>query len=178
MKRKIILFASVMLISLCSYAQDDAALIKTMLDHANEMGKKFIAKDYVGFLKYSHPAVIKVMGGEEKMTADTVKELQSLEKEGITFLSVKFGVPSKIIKVDTELQCTLPEIIEMQVTGGKLTATTTMIAVSQDNGKNWYFIDAAGNNIDNMRLLIPTLSKELYIPMPQDPSFEEDVKTD
>lgn len=178
MKRKIILFAAVMLISLCSYAQDDAALIKTMLEQANEMGKKFIAKDYVGFLKYSHPAVIKVMGGEEKMTADTVKELQSLEKEGITFLNVKFGIPSKIIRVDAELQCTLPEIIEMQVTGGKLTATTTMIAVSQDNGKNWYFIDAAGNNTDNMRLLIPTLSNELYIPMPQDPSFEEDVKTD
>jgi len=178
MKRKIILFVAAILLSVCTYAQDDAALTKAMLEQANEMGKKFIAKDYTGFLKYSHPAVIKVMGGVEKMTTATITELQAIEKEGVKFISIKFGVPSKIIRANNELQCTLPEAIEMRVPNGKLTTTTTMIAVSQDKGKNWYFIDTSGNNLGNMQLLLPTLSDDLYVPMPTDPIFEEDVKAE
>lgn len=178
MKRKIALLVTAFFISICSYAQKDAAIIKTMLEQANDMGGKFMAKDYAAFLKYSHPATIKTMGGEKKMLEKTTNEMADLEKDGMSFTSIKFGVPSKIIKAGNELQCTIPEIIEVQLPGRKMTSTTTMIAISYDKGKNWYFLDTARNSLSAMQQLVPTLSNELDIPFPSDPSFEDDIKTD
>lgn len=178
MKYKIFFFAIYLLATLQTFAQSDAELTKSMLLQADDMGKKFIAKDYKAFLAYSHPATVKIMGGKEKMISETTKEFTQLESEGIKFLDVKFGVPSKIVRTGKELQSIIPEIIEMKVKGGKLTTTTSLIAISQDNGKNWFFVDSAGNNLQNMKGLLPTLSDELEIPMPQDPSFEEDPKTE
>ncbi len=176
MKTKIILFIT-LLIATNTFAQNDNLTTK-LLEQADDMGRKFVAKDYAGFLKYSHPKVVKSMGGEKKMIADTAKEMESLEKEGVTILSVKFGVPDKIIIVGDELQCTLPEMIEMQIVGGKLTTTTTLIAISSDKGVSWYFLDTSGNNLYSMKMLLPNLSDELNIPIPPDPSFEEDIKTE
>jgi hypothetical protein len=174
MKTYLILF--IFLLTAGNTFSQNNNLTTKLLEQADDMGKKFIAKDYSGFLKYSHPKVVKTMGGEAKMIADTKKEIESLENEGVTFLSIKFGAPDKIITIENELQCTFPEMIEMQVTGGKLTTTTTLIAISTDNGNNWYFLDTGGNNLYSMKMLLPNLSDELDIPIPSDPIFEEDIK--
>jgi len=160
------------------YAQNNPEIEKKLLAQANDMGKKFIAKDYAAFLKYSHPATIKAMGGQQKMLQETKKSFQELEKDGVQFLSVKFGEPSKILTVGKELQCTIPEIVEMHITGGKYTTISTMIAISEDKGNNWYFLDTGGNDLDLMQRLHANLSNELVIPAPSDPIFEEDVKTE
>ncbi len=173
--KKIIAFIA-LLITAGTFAQDQAQLTKVMLEQADDMGKKFVAKEYATFLKYAHPATVKSMGGEIKMLEKTVTEMKALESEGITVIAVEFGVPSKIVAVDNELQCIIPEMLILKVPSGKLTSTTTMIAISHDKGKSWMFVDTAGNNLKNMQLLIPTLSNELVIPMPQDPSFEPDEK--
>jgi len=153
--------------------QDDTVMVTKMLQQADDMGKKFIAKDYKAFLKYSHPAVIKSMGGEDRVYDQTVRDLKDLENKEVTFAAIKFGVPSKIIAVGDERQAVIPEIIEMYIPGGKLTNTASMLAISLDKGANWYFVDTGGHNLLNMKNLLPSLSDELVIPEPQDASFEE-----
>ena len=65
-------------------------------------------------------------------------------------------------------------MIEMEVDGGTVTANAVLIAVSMDNGANWYFIDPTGNDIATMRKIIPTLSPSLKIPVSVEPSYSED----
>lgn len=175
MKTKIILFAA-LLISLCSYAQNEEVLFTTMLEQANSMGKKFIDQDYAGFLKYSHPRTIEVLGGEQTATVKFTQQMKEIGDEGITFISINYGTPSKIIRVANELQSTLPQIIEMHVPGGIVTATTTLLAISQNDGKNWSFLDTANYNHYDMKLLLPNLSDEIIIPERTDPAFEPDSK--
>jgi len=174
MKIKLFLLATLIFSVLSAYGQNTPE--QNLLTQANDMGEKFIAKDYAGFLKYAHPATVKTMGGEKKMIADTAKSFREFEMEGVAFLDLKFGIPTKILNVENELQCTLPEMIEMQVKGGKLTTTTTLIAISEDNGKNWYFLDTGSNDLMTMKLLLPKLSDDLVIPPPYESIFEEDVK--
>lgn len=177
MKKKFILLFILFIFSLTTKAQlNDNAIVRTMLENADEMGKKFIAKDYKAFLKYSHPLVTASMGGEKKVYDQILADIKSLEEQEITFLSIKFGVPSKIISVGNEKQAVVPEMIEMKVPGGTLTTTTSMLAISTDKGINWYFVDTGGHNLATMKNLLPTLSNQLEIPEPQDPSFEEDNK--
>lgn len=175
MKTKIILFAA-FLISLCSYAQNDEVLFTTMLEQANSMGKKFMDQDYAGFLKYSHPRTIEVLGGEQTAIMKFTQQMKEIGDEGITFISINYGTPSKIIRAGNELQSTLPQIIEMHVPGGIVTATTTLLTISQNNGKNWSFLDTANYNHYDMKQLLPNLSDEIIIPERTDPAFEPDPK--
>lgn len=173
MRKKFIVLLTLLALPLFVIAQDDTAMATKMLQQADDMGKKFIAKDYKAFLKYSHPAVIKSMGGEDRVYDQTVRDLKDLENKKVTFAAIKFGVPSKIIAVGDERQAVIPEIIEMYIPGGKLTNTASMLAISLDKGANWYFVDTGGHNLLNMKALLPSLSDELVIPEPQDASFEE-----
>ncbi len=154
----------------------NGALDSVILTQADAMGKAFISKDYVSFIKYSHPTVVQMMGGRQKMLDETIKSFEEFEKEGVVFVSVSFGAPSKVLEFEGEMQCTFTEMIEMRIPGGKLTAYTNVIALSKDNGASWYFIDCSENNIANMRQLIPSLSPDLVLPEPIGPVFEEDPK--
>ena len=175
MKTRIIVFAA-LFISFCAFGQNDDALVKTMLEQANVMGKKFLEKDYTGFLKYGHPRTIEVMGGLQTAVTKMTTQMKQIEEEGIYVIGLTYGTPSKIIRVDGELQSTLPQILEMRVSGGVISAPTTMLAISKDMGKNWYFLDTANYNHADMKLLLPNLSDEIIIPERTDPSFEPDSK--
>lgn len=177
MKRNILILFT--LINVCfSINAQKKDLKLVMLEQANTMGNLFIAKDYAAFAKYSHPTMIEMMGGEEKMLEYIKANFEQLEKEGVTFQKITFGEPSKILTVKyedkEELQATMPQMIEMKIPGGIFTANATLICLSRDKGRNWYFIDTSGNDLTSMRKLIPSLSKELVIPDAQEPSFVED----
>ena len=116
------------------------------------------------------------MGGRAKMIEKIKKEVEGLEKDGMTFLSMDYGSPSKIYKVDNTLQCTLVQMIKLKVEGGTLTSNSVLLAISENEGKNWYFLDTAGFNLPTMKTLIPNLSDELEIPGRMDPVFEPDEK--
>lgn len=177
MKTKFLLIVTLFCF-ICSSAQDDDVKVKILLDQANEMGKKFVARDYAGFLKYAHPATIKAMRGEKEALRKMNAQMADIVEEGIIITDVNFGTPTKIITVDTELQCTLPQMITMEIPDGKVTATTTVIAISRDNGKNWYFLDTANYNFQDMRMLLPNLSDQIVIPEKSEPAFEPHKKAD
>lgn len=177
MKTKL-LFLSLFFAFFLSRAQNNNLYTKVILEQANEMGKKFVERDYAGFIKYAHPATIKAMRGEKEALRKMNEQMMEIAKEGIIVTDVNFGTPTKIINVDGELQCTLPQILTMEIPDGKLTATTTVIVISKDNGKNWYFLDTANYNFQDMRLLLPNLSDEIVIPERSEPSFEPNTKTE
>jgi len=176
MKKQIILLSIILIAAFSTYAQNTPE--QNLLNQANDMGEKFIAKDYKGFLKYTHPATIKTMGGDKAMLAEVTKSFQEFERDGIKILGITFGVPAKILSVNNELQCTLPQSIEMHIPTGKVTAISTLLAISEDQGKNWFFLDTGSNDLMTMQLLLPQLSDELVIPPPSDPIFEEELKTE
>ena len=55
--------------------------------------------------------------------------------------------------VNGELQCTLPQTIVMKVPNGKLVTKSTLIDVSKDMGRKWFFIDCLGRNIKTPTIL-------------------------
>ncbi|RZJ75063.1 MAG: hypothetical protein EOO45_06750 [Flavobacterium sp.] len=155
-------------------AQVSGNLETALLQRADAMGKAFIAKDYPAFIKFTHPAIAMLMGGEKNVLEYTTKSFAELEAEGIEFRKVTFAAPSEILTVDGELQSTLQQMIEMKVQGGTLTVATTLIAVSRDNGVNWYFVDASGTDVAMMRKTVANLSPRLNLPPNPDPVFIED----
>jgi len=138
---------------------------------AEKMGSLLLKNDFEGFIKYTYPKVVEKLGGKKKMIAIMQNGSRQMESEGSKFLNVTIGNPGKILTVGSELQSSLPQTIEMQVSGGKLITKSTLIAISSDKGVNWYFIDTSGKDIHQMRKLLPNLSTQLLIVKAEKPTF-------
>lgn len=145
-------------------SSENFILTTVIKKQANEMGNAFIIADYKSFVKFTHPTLIQLMGGENKMITTLTKTINDAKSQGVSFLSIAFDNPTKIIENKNELQCTIKQHLTAQVTNGKVTNSSILIAVSLNNGKKWFFIDTTNKNITQMRQLLPNLSSEIVIP--------------
>jgi hypothetical protein len=140
-------------------------------EEAEIMGQLLLKKDYDSFIKFNYPKLIEMMGGKEKMVEKLSKEFKKMNEDGFDFISMTFGNPSEIISINKELQCTLPQNIEMKVPGGRIVSQSTLIAISTNGGKNWCFIDPSGKDIQAIKRLFSNLSEKLVIPQQDKPIF-------
>lgn len=166
--KRIFLVCIVSAYSFISYAQNLNTVIKTQ---AMDMANGLIKKDFPRFLKYMHPNIIETAGGKDKILQrmDTANAVAT--QLGAVIKKILIGNPGPIIKYKNQLQVTLPQSTEMSSGFGNVTLETTLIAISTDAGKNWYFIDTSMYNLKEVKKAMPDLSPELIIPPPKQPKF-------
>jgi len=128
-------------------------------NEAEKMCNSLVNKNYEGFVTYMYPPLIELMGGKEKVIDILRKGLP----EGSTIERVKISYPSDTIMINNQIQCTLKEVIEMNVKGGKLLSTSTLIGISDDHGKIWYFLDANSKSLVTLKRNFPDLSGRLIL---------------
>ena len=138
------------------------------------MGRLLLSKDYNSFTKYTYPRIIQLMGGKQKFIDRISTEAKNMESKGYKLSKVSFDDPSEIIVNNKELQCTIVETLEVKVPRGRLISKSTLIAVSSDGGKNWYFIDTSDNDIKKMQQMLPNLSGKLVLAKKNKPLFYQD----
>ena len=166
--KRIFLYCLISVCTVVSFAQNPNTIIKTQ---AMDMANALIKKDFPAFIKYMHPNIIKLAGGKEKalQRMDTVNAMAA--QFGATIKRIVIGNPGKIINYKNQLQVTLPETSEMTSGFGNVAFETTLIAISTDAGKNWYFIDTSIYNMKDVKKAMPDLSPELVIPPAKQPKF-------
>lgn len=176
MKSFLILFSRLFILN-STFAQtnsDSAAYVTALKQQADTMAQLLLKKDYSSFVKYTYPAIITMAGGKDKLLSGLKTAMKNMEAQGYTITKVEIGEPSAMVKKDKEWQCTVPEILELKTKDGRLVTKSTLIAVSKDNGKNWYFIDTQGKNISTLKEQLPNLSSALVIPAKEQPTFYKD----
>ena len=141
-----------------SYAQAQNPYELTILTQANQMAAGLINGDVRSVATYTHPTIVRMMGGVEKMEAGMKKNAAT-----VRIVDVSFGKPSAVVKSGKELQCVLPQRVTVQLPQGSLKNNSSLVAFSFDNGRNWVFVDTSPG-VDKMRKVIPSLSRELVIP--------------
>lgn len=161
------LLLSALLIFVCNtiQAQND------IQQQANAMGEALLKKDYLNFVVFTYPKLLKEMGGKEKMAASIQQQMEQMEQKGTQVIGLKYGTPSSIIKQKDELQCTIPQTMTLKVKEGKIMAQSTLIAISQDKGAHWFFVDAGERDMATIRASLPNVSKLLTLPTPEPPKF-------
>jgi len=148
-----------------SFAEDSLKNRKSVTEQAREMAAAFLNHDYKTFIDYTHPRIIELIGNVD----DMISKLQSDSAFTNSILSVSFGKPSNIIANGDLFQCTLPETTEILVDKGRLVNQSTLVAISYDGGIHWYFIEAAGKTLSELRNFIPEISDQLVIPTQHKP---------
>ncbi len=168
-KIKFLLFSvGVILLSLCTEAQNLSTTIKVQ---AMDMGNAVIKNDFNTFVKYMHPNIIAFAGGKENMKIKMDSAYQMMKQFNVTFKRYWIGSPGEIVKYKNQLQAVLPESTILKTPLGELTAETSMIVISNDNGKNWWFIDTNVYNSEKLKNILPDLSPKLVIPPRKKPKL-------
>lgn len=161
MKKRLFLLFLVLLSSLSVFkAQTNDNNLNSQLQL---MRKYFLEGNYSQFANFVHPEVSKMMGGKTKMIQATQDAINKMKKDGFSFIDLKLKNPSKFIKNGKETQFTITQEILMKTPKGKILAEYTLIGISNDNQKNWKFIDTSGKTKETMHKYFPFLSKDLII---------------
>jgi hypothetical protein len=166
MKNPVLVFFITSFIQLGLKAQPLPTVIKTQ---AIEMGKALVNNDLPGFQKYMHPEIVKQAGGADKMKIMADSAISLFRQFGGSITRISYGNPAVILTHKKELQTTLPQTTFITTSFADIELESTLIAVSQDEGKHWYFIDTQLYGIEKIRQKLPALSPELTIPAPQKP---------
>ena len=169
---RMIRFSLILIITACitlpAAAQNYSSVIKTQ---AMDMAKALLRKDYTTFSRYMHPGITEYAGGKNKLIQQMDTANAVAAKFGAEIKRVLIGNPGEVVKYNKELQAILPQTTEMKTGFGNLALETTMLAISQDGGKNWYFVDTSLFNMKDVKKSMPNLSPELVIPPAKPPKF-------
>lgn len=160
-----------MLIACSSFGQVDNKKIK---EQAEMTAKSLLEDDYESLLKFTYPKVIELVGGRERMISIIKKGKAEMKQQGISFESVTIGEPSGTVKAGDEIHCLIPQTVFMKVPRGKMKNESYLLAVSQDDGNNWFYIDTTNLTMDNVKMVLPNYNSDLKIPVKKEPQFIAD----
>jgi hypothetical protein len=152
---------------------NQAALAKSVIAQGNLMGASFLSSNYNNYLRYVHPIVIELAGGEKGMIQTLIKQKIQVKNMNTEISSISFESPSKIFQSGNELQCIITQHTKLVSKKGSVITYSSFIVLSNDFGKSWRFIDASNKDILLLRKLIPNLSQEIILPPKQSPKVTQ-----
>jgi hypothetical protein len=144
---------------------------KSLHSDAENMVRSLLEKNYEKFANYIYPGIIKIGGGKDKLIAATKKSYEDMAKDGFSIADVTLGEFSTILKSGTTLQAVIEEKLKIKFKQGHMVSKSYLIAVSEDGGKTWTFIDTSNKTLEQVRQLFPLVSTKLVIPKKEDPLF-------
>ena len=166
-KIKFLLFSiAVIAISLCTEAQNLSTTIKVQ---GMDMATAFMKNDFNSFVKYMHPNIIDFAGGKEKMKTKMDSAYKMMKLFSVTFKRYWIGDPGEIVNYKNQYQAVLPQSTTLKTPLGELIAETYWIVISNDNGKNWWFIDTNVYKANQLINILPDISPKLVIPPQRKP---------
>lgn len=162
-------------ISATAQIDDIEAAKKTAFLAARSMDEAMVNKRFDDYAAFIHPKVLEtVKGGRAGMTVQVAQQMKDLEESGNIITAIWPKMPEQMVDTAGEWQCILPQYLEYRLPEGKIKSTTSLIGISPDKGRTWYFLDAASRSLTEMRKMFPTLSSKLVIPPPVESEFTKE----
>ncbi|MEM0578792.1 hypothetical protein [Flavobacterium polysaccharolyticum] len=108
------------------------------------------------------PKIVRYIGNKDSAVVVFKYIFNLIKEQKITKYKFTAGKHSKIVKSNTELQCSVPTITELENDNVIVHTESTFLFFSDDNGKNWCFAVNGENNSDYNKIL--NLNAEIVIP--------------
>lgn len=141
-----------------SKAQEYLDSIKSQ---STQMVNAFSKGDYAKLLEFTHPSIIKILGGKETATKFLDTALNQIKESGMTVEEARVGDIIQTLKSNNTIQCMLPQYLKMKMGDKFYSSKNYLFGISYDHGKRWYFIDTNGSPEESIRKMIPEISKEI-----------------
>ncbi|MEK7951637.1 hypothetical protein [Luteolibacter soli] len=141
------------------------AMIPIIKKHAELCSDAQLKMDFDKVLPYVPKKLLETMGGAELLKTRLDQASTMLKSRGVTIDSAKIGTPQVPKNHGGVLVSLVPMETMMTTPQGKIIASSHMIAISEDKGASWVFVDTATVNEDKLGTLYPALKGKVDIPM-------------
>jgi hypothetical protein len=137
---------------------------------AEQVKKSVMDGDYAKMADLTHPKIIEVMGGKDKMVAATKAVMDQMKAQQIEIKSYTIDKPGAPVVDDKAAYVILPTKMEMAAPKTKVVSESYLLGTSTDGGKTWTFVDGTGLAQGPVRdAILPNLPKDLKLPDPKPP---------
>ncbi|MCA1621851.1 MAG: hypothetical protein LC795_21775 [Acidobacteria bacterium] len=139
---------------------------KQLRAQAEESSRAFMEGNYERLADFTHPKVVELMGGREKMAEFVRKSMAGVKSQGFETLSyAPAAEPTQVLREGGQFYAILPAKLRMRTPDGVIFVSESfMIAVSADDGKNWKFVSGATADAAKLKLLMPEVADKLKLP--------------
>lgn len=138
--------------------------LDNLYKQANEMTTAVSKGDYATLMKYTHPKIIKRMGGDGKAIVTLKQTMTGLKQQGFQFDKITIGKVVQTIKSQKDIQCIVPQILDLKFGGKTIHSNSYLFCISYDGGKKWYFLDTGTTQEVQLRQMFPEINPKLIIP--------------
>ena len=98
-------------------------------------------KDFGKVADLTHPIVIELNGGREEMISKTSNLMKQMSESGYYVEGVKIGSPSDTVQEGKETFATISQEVVVRFPAGKIVSKSFILAISENKGKTWKFVD-------------------------------------
>lgn len=158
-------------LSTFTFGQVDKKRIK---EQAEVTAAALMQSDYETLLNHTYPVIIDMIGGREEMISVIENGRAEMEQQGISFESVTIGDPTETVEAGEEIHCLISQTLFLKVPKGRMKSESYLLAISQDNGAHWFFIDTVNLTMENIKDIIPNYNLSLVLPPRKQPLFIPD----
>ena len=93
-----------------------------------------------------------------------------MQNRGIRYSSNNIGTPEPVREINGKLYALVPQTIRIEMPQGILVQESHLLAVSEDGGKRWYFVDTAPLGDDQkLGVVFPDLVGKIKVPVRKQP---------
>jgi hypothetical protein len=154
-----------------AWSQEAVATIK---QEAQNCAKAMLASDYDGIVRYTHPRIVTQMGGKDAVIGIMKRGMAQMQAQGTGFLDATIGQPQEPKKIGSWMTSVLPQHLVMKVPGGRLNVDSSLLGISEDDGKHWVFIDLGGVTKEQFGQAFPELDGKFPYPEKKTSVFQKD----
>jgi hypothetical protein len=134
--------------------------------------------NYTRLVELTYPKVVEMIGGRDKMIETLRRGSEDMKAHGSAILGAEVSEPKEVVTSGEKQFAIVPMVLRVQVPDGTLRSKGFLIAVSEDRGKTWTFIDGAGiikepgKEREKLAQVLPDFPAQLSLPAREQPVLE------
>lgn len=132
-----------------------------------------VNQDFPTLVKYTHPKVIEMLGGETGMLARVKEGNAQLAEKGIRIASVKVGKAEDPQIIEGGMISLVPQRVVVTAPGAKITHEGSILGVFSDESGAWTFVDLTAINESQFRQTFPELADHFPFPPKKEPLLQK-----
>lgn len=142
-------------------APSEEALSAIFKKDVEAMGHCLITGDYDCFINYNHPMIVQSYGSKEKMKNLLDQMIRGYKDYQGQYKNIAFINVNQIEKNGRNIQAVVNQEVTLDKAGEQVKQEQMVLAVSEDNGSTWHYINLSGMDKEKLSQFYPDLNKKL-----------------
>lgn len=131
---------------------------------AQECADALLNGDYKKLIERTHTRIVQEMGGPEQAVAFVAEGIEAMKADGITMESVTIGDPSEPVAHEAMVAAIVPQNIILNTPKGRFRKEGHLLAISEDGGATWSYMDTGTLNEQMLQDYFPALADQIKLP--------------